>query len=333
MELEKKVKIGRETLIIRKYEAGRDDEKVLELWKTAFENEMPFDLWRWKYIDNPYETAILVCENEKNMPVVLYGGIPFKSNFCGKKVWMIHLSDIMSHPDYRGSGLFIHTANAYFDTFGNMAETFLMYGFPGKYHFDIGAKYLEYSPIGRGAAYFTEKTKTFIQKKGFLPGKIFKIEMPDPCFDELWKRCEESYPLAVIRDSAFMKWRFFDHPFNDYEVWGIKYPPMNKCRGIMVLRLQDDKAVIVDMVVSKSEKKFNDFICDISEMLFKKGIKKIETWVPKDHLLVEIIKNSGFKSKKEPIGIIPTIRIFDESLEYEWACRNIFYTMGDCDLF
>lgn len=333
MEMAKKVKSGEENLIIRKYEPLRDEEKVLELWKSAFNNEMPFGLWRWKYIENPYETAILICENEQHMPVVLYGGIPFKSNFSGRTVSMIHLSDIMSHPDYRGSGLFIHTANAYFEFFGNRSDTALMYGFPGKYHFDIGAKYLEYVSIGAGGAYFTGLTENLKKQKRFFSGRIFKITAPAPCMDSLWKKHEKHYPLSIVRDSAFMKWRFFDHPFNDYEVWGISYPPLKRCQGLMVLRVMGKKAVIVDVVVSKSGKQFNNFMGNISEMLFERGIEEIETWVPQGHFLGEIMNNSFLESKKEPTGIIPTIRIFDDSLKYEWACEHLFYTMGDGDLF
>ncbi len=344
MEMAKNIKSHGQKFLIREYNSAKDEQKVIELWETVFSNEMPFSLWHWKYIDNPYETAIIICENEKGMPAVLYGGIPFKSNYCGRKIRMIHLSDIMSHPDYRGSGLFIHTANSYFDVFGSMDDIFVMYGFPGKYHFDIGKKYLQYSHIGKGAYYFSGSTSKIADKNVVKRGQIEQIKNPDACFDSIWQNLSIEYPFSVIRDSAYMKWRFFNHPKNSYEVWCFKpdkkttykgntvNTEYTEYKGYAVIQIKDEKAAIVDILFSKTVADFQNFMGKTAEMLVQRGVKNIETWVPGDHFLVDLLTQSGFKHKQEPVGIIPTIRIFDNSLEKNWACENMFYTMGDGDL-
>jgi hypothetical protein len=35
----------------------------------------------------------------------------------------------------------------------------------------------------------------------------------------------------------------------------------------------------------------------------------------------------------EPLGIIPTGRVFLSSLSFDWASKNIYYSMADGDLF
>ncbi|KPA11497.1 hypothetical protein MHK_008290 [Candidatus Magnetomorum sp. HK-1] len=219
---------------------------------------MPEALWRWKYIDNPYEVKILLCVTQYGKPVVLYGGIPFKANICGREMIMIHLSDIMSHPEYRKTGLFIHTVNAYFEFFGGEEEVGLMYGFPGKYHFDPEKQY------------------------------------------ELWR----------YRSRFHKDWQAF-----------------------MVLLIQDNKAVIIDMLVADSEKLFYDFLGNIASMLIEKNIEIIETWIPGNHFLVDFFFKCGFIKLKEPIGIIPTIRLFDNTIDLKWTYTHFYYTMGDGDLF
>ena len=328
-----KVVSGNETLIIRMYDVHRDEEKVLELWKAAFQNDIQFALWRWKYIENPYETAILVCENSKGMPVVLYGGIPYNAIFCGREVVMIHLSDIMSHPDYRGSGLFIHTANAYFSQFGEMDKTVVMYGFPGKYHFDIGVKYLQYSPLGQGAAFFKADARSVKCKKGLISGRIDLCYSPDSCFDEIWRHSSKAYPLSVVRDSAYVAWRYFNHPEKKYEVWRYRSRFRKEWQAFVVLQVEDGKAVVVDMLIPDSQRLFCDFFGNIAAMLVDRGIESIETWMPADHFLSDFFSNCCFNKMQEPIGIIPTIRLFDDSLDMNWACSNFYYTMGDGDLF
>ena len=333
MEMGKSIVFGNETLSIRGYNVSKDEDKILELWQAAFNNEMHYSLWRWKYIENPYNTAILICENTKGVPVVLYGGIPYKSICCGKEVIMIHLSDIMSHPDYRGSGLFIHTANAYFNCFGNRDATVVMYGFPGRYHFDIGTKYLKYSHLGIGASFFNADVKTLKIQRQLLPGTIARCSSQDKGFDKIWKRVSKSYPLSIVRDSAYVEWRYFKHPEQQYEVWKYRSRFSINWQAFIVLRIEGKKAVIVDILVPDSEKIFRDFLGCIGKMLDKRGVEHIETWVPGDHFISTFFSSCRFKKRKEPTGIIPTIRLFDDTVDMDWACANFYYTMGDGDLF
>ncbi len=362
MEVAKSLVWNNETLIIRKYDPQTDEQKVLKLWRAAFNNSMPPSLWQWKYITNPYKTAIIICENAKGVPVVFYGGIPFTSTCCGQQIVMIHLSDIMSHPDYRGSGLFIHTANAYFDIFGNMDDIWIMYGFPGKFHFDIGAKYLQYSPLGNGAAFFRAGCKTIKKLKRITSGTVALFPTADPCFDYMWQNLSPLYKLSVVRDRAYMEWRYFNHPFKKYEVWCYKPLFYKQWQAFVVLqiideelstgadtisqkdevkqskdkinfRTNDQKAVIVDILMPTSERIFCDFMGSIASMLIKRGVKTLQTWVPDEQFISSLFLKYGFEKAGEPIGIIPTVRLFNNTFDITWVNQNFYYTMGDGDLF
>jgi len=351
MEVGKSVVWNGETLIIRKYDPAKDEQKVLELWQAAFDNQMSSSLWRWKYIENPYKIAIMLCENSKGMPVVFYGGIPFAAKCREIDIRMIHLCDIMSHPKYRGSGLFIHTANAYFDTFGSMDDVCIMYGFPGKFHFDIGAKYLKYSHLGNGAAFFRADIRKVKSSKNPISGIIELCdasaqcsEKMTHCFDKIWKNVSTDYPLSVIRDGDYIKWRYLSHPQKTYEVWRYRSSLHEEWQAFVVLQIipikdkiksktEAEKAVIVDMLIPDSENILCNFIGNIASMLIKRGISVIETWIPDGHFLSLLLLKYGFQRDKEPIGIIPTIRLFDDTLDMSWSCQNFYYTMGDGDLF
>jgi len=346
MEMGKEVKFNNETLLIRRYDPIKDEEKVLELWQAAFNASVSADIWRWKYIDNPYETAILICENSKGVPVVFYGGIPYTSTCDNKKCQIIHLSDIMSHPDYRGSGLFIHTANAYFDTFGNLDDILIMYGFPGKFHFDIGAKYLDYSPLGKGAAFLTAQVrKISTPQRPSSQGvgvEMLQLKKSESCFDAIWQQLASVYPQSVIRDRAYMTWRFFNHPQKQYEVWVLNGGQHlnhathgHEGMGYVVLQHQPDgkRTVIVDMLLPSAEEIVRDGLGQLAEHLGKRGVQTLETWLPSSHFLVQIFENCCFNQKKEPTGIIPTVRLFDPALDLDQVCQSFYFTMGDGDLF
>jgi len=332
MEMGKTIVSGDETLTIQEYDPQKDEELVLSLWEAAFQNQIKASLWQWKYIDNPYDTTIILCKNTRGEPVVFYGGIPFASTCHGRSVKMIHLSDIMSHPDYRGSGVFIHTANAYFDTFGNRDDVAVMYGFPGKYHFDIGVKYLQYSHLGKGAAFLTGKVD-MIKKMTPSPGTLTRAHEANEDFDNLWQTLKKVYPFTVVRDKAYLKWRFFNHPAKNYEIWCLENRGKNNYCGYMVLNLEGEKAIIVDMLLPDSKNLVADMAGSVALMMEKRGFTTMETWLPETHFLVTLLKSAGFEQNPEPIGIIPTIRLFDKELDLADSGRDFYYTMGDGDLF
>ena len=100
----------------------------------------------------------------------------------------------------------------------------------------------------------------------------------------------------------------------------------------MAIKINEKKAVIVDLLISKSEKAVKKIMLEIARMLIKRGVERVETWIPENHFLVKMFQSTGFEKKQEPTGIVPTIRIFDKSLEKNYASDNFYYSMGDGDL-
>ena len=338
MGMEKTVMVDNKPFCIRKYDTETDGPLVRELWRIAFGKEIPESLWRWKYIDMPYDLKLLICTTQGGTPVVFYGGRPATSTIYGRETIMIHLTDIMSHPDYRKTGLFIHTANAYYDIFGDAEPAVgVMYGFPGEYHFDIGAKYLKYSKLGAGAAYFEAAPAAMAARRIVIAdvqfeGTIEPINAPDSCFDRIWKSVMADYPVSVARDTAYMKWRFYDSPIHTYDVFAWRTTSTRNYDAFAVLRIDGEEAVMVDFLIPNAEVLFHTFVVRIAGVLEKKGVTLLKTWVPQAHFSAQHFISVGFDLKQEPLGIIPTIRLFDGGLDIGQVCADFFYTMGDCDL-
>ena len=147
---ERRIELDAGTFTAAPYRA-EDERAVLDLWRVAFGKELDADLWRWKYVDNPFGMRVLVCRDpQTEAAVVVYSGVPYRARRNGREVEIVQLMDIMSHPDVRKTGLFIKAAEAFFDIFA-VGDSVLYYGIPGRYHFDIGAKYLDYSELEVGS--------------------------------------------------------------------------------------------------------------------------------------------------------------------------------------
>ncbi len=310
-----------------------DRPYVMALWKTAFGKEMPISLWNWKYQENPFGCHILLCINDAGEPVVMYGGVPYQAQLNGKCVEITQLMDIMSHPDYRKTGLFIHTGNAFFDTFGGPKKSVMLYGFPGKYHFEIGQKYLAYLKTTKDVVYLSGDPTILSGNNSICSnGDIEQYSDIDASFDNLWKRCQDNYPFSIIRNADFIRWRFKEHPFRRYEIWGYRMKTDEQLVAYAILSVADKKATLVDVLGVYAESVWSDFWIKLGQMLARRDISQLKTWLPDGHFITCSAMASGLKCYPEPTGIIPTVRSFDPSLTFEWISENLYYTMADADL-
>ena len=318
--------------VIRPYRP-EDEERVLSLWAAAFESKLDPQVWRWKYLENPYREQIVLCVGEEGKLLVMYGGIPYRANWKGEVVEITQLADIMSHPDCRGSGIFVRTGAAFFDFFAGPGRTIFYYGLPGKYHFDIGEKYLEYKALEGGVNFLTARTGDLARGNLRFGGRIMETSSIGHTFDRLWKKCCGSYPFSVIRTGDFLRWRFLEHPVRKYEIWEHKSYLKKGLNAYAVFSIKGEKARLIDMLAPASNRLITDFLVRLGARFFERGIEEMAVWLPAGHFLSDAAISAGFAPAKEPVGIIPTGRVFHPALSFDWVSENLYYTMADADLF
>lgn len=307
---------------------------MLALWKAAFGKDLAPGVWRWKYHDPPEGSNVMACIDDTGAVAAMFGGVCYPAHLQGKRVEINQLMDNMSHPDYRGAGVFVRTVQHFFDSFTGPEASILLYGFPGRYHFEIGKKYCRYKELGSGVRYLTADLSDAPSKpKNGSDHDIDLETVIDKRFDQLWKVCCSDYPFAAIRDSRFLRWRFLDHPIRKYDIWGYHPDGAETVGGYGVVLQQESTAILVDLLIPRSEEKIRSFIRQLMAALRKKGIKGIRTWLPAAHFLSASLISCGFTPLSEPLGVIPTARVFDPNLSFEWVDENLYYTMGDADLY
>ena len=75
----------------------------------------------------------------------------------------------------------------------------------------------------------------------------------DKRFDDLWKNLSDQFPVTLKRSSGYLKWRFGDHPFFNYQF--LIAEKQNELAGYLVFHLEEDQgfqiARIVDLFAHK----------------------------------------------------------------------------------
>jgi len=336
MGMEKTIITRQGKYYIRPY-LDSDEGRVIDLWELAFNNKIERKVWRWKYHNNPFGRQIMLCLNDDGYPIVMYGGTPFDANWEGRNIKMVQLTDSMSHPEYRQAtsgrkGLFIQTAEHFFDVFAAPQKSIFYYGFPGKRAYRLGNLFLKYYEISDGGRYlFAEVLNLNIKPFQFL-GSVITLSTISNNFDKLWKSLKVYYPLSVVRNSRFLQWRYFDNPKQEYQIYVCKNI-MGKALAYVALTINYNKATIVDVLAKPKSRALQNLMYRIVKDCKKKGVFSFQTWLANEHFITLDLIKLGFEIKEEPLGLTVVGRTFSEKLEFEFASSNIYFNMADGDLF
>lgn len=314
-----------------------DKEKVMQLWEAAFLTKMNEKVWEWKFHNNPFGRQIMLCFTEEGLPIAMYAGIPFSANWNGKNIKMTQLVDNMTHPDYRHAtsgrkGLFIQTGEHFFNVYGGSHASVFHYGFPGKIASRLGTLFLKYTKFEEEGAYLNADLKKLKTHRLPVFGSVNTTSVATEDFDQLWEDAKQYYPFVVKRNKDFIQWRFFEHPNHKYAIYIYKNM-WGKVLAYAAVLVKDNMATIVDMFGLPHKKAIRAIVQKIKTELLSSGISTIQIWVSKKHFITEYLIQLGLEVKDEPLGIFPTGRSLDEKLDIDFAVKNIYYTMGDGDLF
>lgn len=321
--------------LLRPYR-DEDKEKVIDLWETAFRKEINKKIWDWKYHDNPFGREMMLCFDASNQPIVLYAAIPYPAQWDKQEIIMGQLVDHMSHPAYRHAvsgrkGLFIQTADFFYNVFENLPLDSIHYGFPGIKNFKLSKIFLKGRSITQNKFYFELSINNCKKDTFSMTKKIKEIYVFDEKFDNLWKSNKKDYPFSVIRNSKFLNWRFSQHPINKYHSYGL-FNHKNKLLGYVIFLLDGDVATIVDIFSANDRKVLHHLIVKIIDRLRKHEIKKVRIWIPENHFIAQAVLDSGFQPIDEPLGIIPEYRHSSANINLN-NMNKLFFTMADGDLF
>jgi hypothetical protein len=148
----------------------------------------------------------------------------------------------------------------------------------------------------------------------------------------LWESVRVSYPLAVIRDAAFIRWRFSTHPSRDYTIFTYRTALSKRLRGYAIVGDDGSTARLVDCLVPRDRRSGVDFFGRLSGALVQRGFDRLETWLPAEHFAAEAAAEAGLLRGPEPLGIIPTMVDYQQEPATAWVSDHLYYTMADADL-
>jgi hypothetical protein len=217
-------------------------------------------------------------------------------------------------------------AREFFRVFGAPGGLSLLVGFPGERSLGVGRAKLGYGepvpvPVWRRAV---PGSRSWWTRHGVRPG------FDAAAVDRLWQRSAARYPVAAVRDAAWLERRFTRRPDVEYVHLGAWRRGAGHAGA--VLRVQDGTARWADLLWDGEDPRALLALDDAAGRLARHGgATEMEMWLANDPAAEEAFARRGWTAAPHPQAML-CAKSFRPDIDPDDVARRLYFTLGDSDL-
>lgn len=189
---------------IRNYTIG-DENKIVELFKLVFKQEMSLAQWKWRFELNPAGKHLIKLMWDEDVLVGHYAVSPLMMLINNKEVFTAHSLTTMTHPDYGGKGIFKTLSLELYELLENKLGCKSIWGFPNNNSHGAFVSSLGWTDIavihtlGRSAKGINEAHKNSL----LTEFDFFEDLHADYITEKL-----EQFKVKIKKDRSYLNWRY-----------------------------------------------------------------------------------------------------------------------------
>jgi GNAT superfamily N-acetyltransferase len=340
-----------------------DFASVADLSRVVYGLQRSSESIRWLYQNNPAgPCAFWLSEDRLTRRVVALRPVfPWRLSVRGREIRAAQAGDAMTHPDYRGRGLFTALVRAAWSALRD-DNVPLGFSFSNPGSLSVYRKIV----IGRGPRAGTHVVLQFrrmvfplslrlarerfgaparlvngldvayraFRRQRWMPAghlSAFRVERFDSEFDELWRRTSAQFGVLTVRDSRYLNWRFIDSPSGRYQVIGLR------SRGTLIGYVAfeiDDRGTgsIADLFGSPDSDVIGALLSVSLSRMLAAGCLKASLWTAAESELFAVVKRFGFIPRDDSFPM--AVHVFQDGPEAAAALdgRQWLAWFGDRDV-
>jgi predicted N-acetyltransferase YhbS len=350
-----------------------DAQHMVSLAREAFSSSWTEDVVQWKYSSNPAGPGYGSYVELDGRLVGFYGAVPVRLRVGDRTVAAAQAADAMVLPPVRRRGLFGELGRRTLSQ-AHDAGAELVYAFPNDvsrvgsvkqmgfvYPGEVpryvkvlapGVLARESGRAGPGAwvyRFLLQLTRLAAHRQDSTPqrtGGVREVRVFDTRFADLWNEAGRIFPIAVVRDAAYLTWRYTDNPLVDYVVLVAEQD--DTLRGYVVLSLRDlendGSVALAELVVAPGEQEAGLALLAAAEARTRQlGGLQLQCWMLAQHTFYRsLLKRSGFAFW--PVPFLPGVLRRETSFIVRsrsggqlapdpTRLENWFLSMGDQDYY
>lgn len=305
-----------------------DREALFKLFERCFGVAPQRETWKWKYDAG---AGVGVVAREDGELVAHYGALIRRVLFEGEDGQALAPADVMVAPNKRGvlskqHGLMAQTARYLFERqFGAGRPCRLAMGFPTRRARALGAKlglYMDVSVVDELS--WRPRPLKWHERLRYCITSLSSDDL-DAWVTPAWQAMATDFHDQVIgvRDAAWIRYRYLDHPVRNYRVLGIrnrlgKYP-----LSVAVVQEDEDNALeCMDLIAQRSTLPL--LITMLRHYCSVSGRTRLYIWV--NRLLREALMTADIDVFDRDMRLTVTV-----GPKSEYYARKWWITNGDTD--
>jgi hypothetical protein len=256
--------------------AAREEYPTLiRVFNDVFHKDKDTRTLEWKYLDNPHGLSeVWVAESIEKKVVGSLAFVPRRMRIQGRDYLTLLAADGMVFPDWQRKGIFVRLLHIMFEKSWALGAP-LAIAFSGRrsvkglvrtdwdevglvqeWILPLRGPFL-FKPIVRRAPWLAGpvgavgdwalrnyRLKGFIQRS--YTSEVKKIGRFDGALAEAGMRALEERPVYLVRDEAFLNWRYVDNPTKRHLVFGAYRE--QQPQGYMVMETGGGRSYVADLV-------------------------------------------------------------------------------------
>ena len=150
----------------------------------------------------------------------------------------------------------------------------------------------------------------------------------------MWERCRPEIALGLVRDRAYLEWRYGQYPGQPFRFLTCRDAGSNELRGVAVLRKWTESkevALLAEWLAPLEDKQAQDaLLAAAGREAARMGARTLVAWFPREHAWAARFREEGFWPKKTRRLFVA--RVVREEFDIETMRANIYATPGDIDI-
>jgi hypothetical protein len=310
----------------RRFRPG-DEIAINEGFNRVFGTARTLEEWQWRFPPEGEGRWIYVAVGGDGRMLAHYGAQAVAVTIDGLRLRAGQIVDAYSVPEVRGTRVFSTCYERFIDAFGNPHDLPLMYGFPGRRHYEMGLKSLKYIPLGE-VPYWRKAPR-----RSVLPPVRFRIraEFDRASVEALWLRARQRTPVAFVRSPERLAHRYTGRPGVEY--FHLSCWRNGEAAAWGVARAADGCLRVADLLWDGRDPRAVHVLDRGFDSLARRlGCGHLEMWLRGDRELEGVLTDAGWVRQPNPLDLLLVGRAFHPELDLDVLASRLYLTMGDSDL-
>ncbi len=311
----------------RRFVFELDVMEVTKLFERIFRKETNEKLWQWKYLP-PWTDEVYSWVASMDGQIVGHiGVIPLRGQIRGEETMFFQFGDIMADPKYRELDVYQQlNPSEVINEIRRKWPKSIIYGFTGE---QLSMWYTWFTSLGKSTHIESADDRLIQVRDEEIPSTdtleitVRTWNWDTPELDELWRELQDTVPIGLIRDQAYLNWRYATHPLHKYSLFGVYENDVPAGWLVTTIRKETDEF--------EDEFRIQDFLLppEIHLPALKKAASTLNAgslvlWLPANYLDPDI------KSRASG-GWKVIYHSFEDKVSKNYLANRIFYTLGEAD--